>query len=411
MDMDVALLSIGTELLRGEITNRNGPWLAQELTQMGFTIGVMETVADDEQALVEVLRRLGENYALIIATGGLGPTSDDLTTSAVAKAARVGLRCNEAALAAIRRRVEERGVPFTSGHDKQAMLPEGCEALANDGGGTAPGFICRIERSTAYFLPGVPAEMKQMFADHVAPRLQASAPKTSYQIRLRTYGLRESQVVARLAGLEHQHPDVVFAYRVHSPEVEVKVLGRNADYAESRARAEAAASDVRARLGDAVYGEGDTTLAETAGRCVRRKGWRLAVAESCTGGMIAQQLTAQPASDYLVGGAVSYANSAKTKVLGVSEDTLRGHGAVSAEVAAEMAEGARRAFDCDVAIAVTGIAGPTGGSAAKPLGLCYWALAQAGGTEVEHDVFAGDREQIRRQASCAALSLLRRTLS
>lgn len=407
--MSIALLSIGTELTRGEVTDANAPWFAAELTLLGFTVHSLECVADERDALASALRRLGEDHSMIFATGGLGPTSDDRTAEVVAEVVGAPLHCNEDALAAIRRRVEEREIPFSPGHEKQARLPEGSTALLN-GCGTAPGFITRIGRSTAYFLPGVPAEAKQMFSEHVVPRISAAATKDSYQINLRTYGLGESALAEQLAGLDAQHPDVNLAYRADRPVVDVKILARSHNYAEARQRAEAVARDVRERLGAAVYGEGDETLAMVAGRAVRSRGWRLGVAESCTGGLIAQQLTELPASDYFAGCAVTYANSAKSRLLGVSEDTLRGHGAVSGEVAAEMAEGARRAFDCEVAIAVTGIAGPSGASSDKPLGLCYWAVSHPEATKVEHEVFPGSRTQVQKQAAYAALNLLRRSL-
>jgi nicotinamide-nucleotide amidase len=233
----------------------------------------------------------------------------------------------------------------------------------------------------------------------------------SYAAVLHTFGVGESFIAERLEGLAEEHPDVVLGFRAREGEVDVRISARAPDPGEARERVEAATEAIRQRLGDCVYGEGDQTLSQLAGRSVRAKGWRLAVAESCTGGLIAQQLTSSPASDYFIGGAVAYANTAKTKLLGVSEDTLRGHGAVSAEVAAEMAEGARRAFSADVALSVTGIAGPTGASPNKPVGLVHWAVAHPNGTVVEHRVFSGDRIQIQQQAASAALDLLRRTLT
>ncbi|MBW2528128.1 MAG: CinA family nicotinamide mononucleotide deamidase-related protein [Deltaproteobacteria bacterium] len=407
--MTVALLSIGTALLRGEVTDTNGPWLAAELTQMGFRVAAYEATADDPKRLASALSRLGDEHTMIVATGGLGPTNDDVTAEVAATVAGVPLHCNEDALAAIRRRLKEREIEETSGHEKQAMLPEGSTALL-DGDGISPGFIQRIGRSTAYFLPGVPVEMRSMFAEEVAPRIRAAATKDSFQICLRTYGMRESEIGKRLQDLERAHPEIGVVFVTQRPEVHVRILARSANYADARGKAEAAARDVRERLGEIVYGEGDDTMPVVAGRLVRAKGWRLATAESCTGGLIARQLTAQPASDFFAGSAVTYANSAKTRLLGVSEDTLRGHGAVSAEVAAEMAEGARRTFDCQLAVSVTGIAGPSGATSDKPLGLVYWAASHPGGTEVEHEVFDGNRAQVQRQAALAALNLLRRIL-
>ncbi len=404
--MNVALLSIGTELLQGEIANTNAQWLGEHLTQLGFRVAVIEAVADDKGALAETLARLLAEFRLVIATGGLGPTSDDLTAEVAAGVAGVALELNDDALATIRRKCEKAGKPLKPGHEKQARLPAGSEALLNPVG-TAPGFIIKSDRGAAYFLPGVPSEMKAMFRQHVEPRIQSAAANDSHLIVLHTYGAGEGSVADLLEGVEQAHP-VTLGYRIKGPEVDVKIFARGADRAQARERAEAAAADVRERLGELVYGEGEDTIVQIASRSVRARGWTLSVAESCTGGLIAQQLTSIPASDYFVGGAVAYANTVKTKLLGVSEDTLRGHGAVSAEVACEMAEGARRAFNCDVAISVTGIAGPTGATGDKPVGLCHWAVAYPGGTVVENKVFPGSRNQVQELAAHAVLDLLRR---
>jgi len=408
--MGVGLLSIGTELVRGEVTNTNAAWLADQLTQIGYDVGAIETVADESGAIGISLSRLALDHSLVVVTGGLGPTSDDITAQAAATLWDGELVVNEDALATIKRRVEERSHVLTPGHEKQAMLPRGSEVMANTCG-TAPGFILRRDHWTGFFLPGVPHEMKQMFGEQVVPRIRGAATNNTFQAVLHTYGKGESWIGEKLSPILANHPNVTLGYNVGEPGVTLKVLGRGDDFGEARGHAEAAANQIRELLGDAVYGENDDTIVTVAGRGVRARGWRLAVAESCTGGLIAQQLTSLPASDYFVGSAVTYANAAKTQLLGVSEDTLRGHGAVSQEIAAEMAEGARRAFDCQVAIGVTGIAGPTGSTSEKPLGLCHWAVAHPGGTTCEQRVFRGSRNQIQKQAAHAALDLLRRIAS
>lgn len=405
--MTAAILSIGTEITRGEITNTNASWLAAELTAAGFAISAADTVADDLDRIVAAIRRLAGEHRLVIATGGLGPTTDDLTALAAARAAGVDLVRDESTLLAIRRRVEARGKKINAGHEKQADVPAGSEILPNQAG-TAPGFAVHLNDSTVFFLPGVPREMKAMFADQVLPRIRPSAPNNTHQVRLRTYGLGESAVGELLAGVEGAYPGVTLGYRVQYPEVDVKVHARAATQSMAHEIALRATADVRERLAGVIYGEGDDSFPDIVGRAIRTRGWRLAIAESCTGGLVSNLLTAHPASDYLVGGAVTYANSAKTRLLAVAEDTLRGHGAVSAEVAAEMAEGVRRLCEVDVGVSVTGIAGPTGGTAAKPVGLCYWAVSHPGGTVVRDRVFAGDREEVRLGAAYAALDLLRR---
>ena len=407
--MTVALLCTGSELLRGEVVNTNASWLAERLTQLGHEVAAIEVVGDERDRLAATIERLMASHHLVIATGGLGPTSDDLTAVAAAQQAGVELITNEDALAAIKHRVEQREIPLRASHERQARLPAGSEMIPNDIG-TAPGFVVRGERSLVFYLPGVPSEMRAMFERYVAPRVDSEDDKCGYNICLRTAGVGESWLAERLDDLELDS-DVTLGFRARVSEVDVRVAAQASDPASARARAKRVAQRVRKRLGDAVYGEGDQSMPVLAVRSLRDRQWRLAVAESCTGGLITHQLTSLPASDYFVGGAVTYANSAKTKLLGVSKDTLREHGAVSPEVAAEMAAGARRAFDCEVAISVTGIAGPTGGTANKPVGLCYWAVAHPGGTVVERRVFSGDRSHVLNKAAFAALDLLRRTVS
>ncbi|HZF51858.1 MAG TPA: CinA family nicotinamide mononucleotide deamidase-related protein [Polyangiaceae bacterium] len=408
--MTVALLSIGTELTRGEIVNTNASWLAAELTATGFTIGAADMVPDEIDRIISAIRRLAAAHRLVIATGGLGPTTDDLTAAAAARAIGVDLVRDESALLAIRRRVEGRGKTLMPGHEKQADVPAGSDILPNPVG-TAPGFGVQLGDSTVYFLPGVPREMKHMFNEQVLPRVRPSAPNNTFQVRLRTYGLGESVLDQRLEGVEAAFPGVTLGYRIQTPEVDVKVHARAATQSMAHDLALRATAEVKARLGDCVYGEGDDTFASIVGRALRSRGFRLAVAESCTDGLIAHLLTEQSAADFFVGSAVTYANSAKSRMLGVSEDTLRGHSAVSAEVAAEMAVGARRLCECDIALAVTGIADSASGSGDKPVGLCYWAVAYPGGTIVRDRVFSGDRGEIQLAAAYAGLDLVRRVSS
>lgn len=405
--MSAAVLSIGTEITRGEIVNTNAAWLSTELTSAGFSVGAVEAVPDEIEAIIEALRRLGAVHRILVVTGGLGPTTDDLTALAAARATGAELARDESTLLAIRRRLEARGLTMNPSNEKQADVPAGAEILPNPHG-TAPGFALPIGSGTAFFLPGVPKEMKPMFTEMVMPRIRSSASNNAHQIVLHVYGLRESAIGEALVGVEAAYPGLTLGYRVHFPECDVKVHVRAATQATARDVAQKAAEEVKERLGDVVYGEGEDAFPEVVGRAVRNRGYRLALAESCTGGLVSHLLTSYPASDYLVGGAVTYANSAKTRLLGVQEDTLRGHGAVSAEVAAEMAEGARRLCECDIGVGITGIAGPTGGTAAKPVGLVYWAVSSPQGTIVKDRVFPGDRDEVRRAAAYAALDLVRR---
>lgn len=404
--MSATILCIGTELLRGEIVNTNATYLAEQLTELGFEIIEIATVDDDPGRITATLERLANISNLIIGTGGLGPTTDDLTTFSVARLLGVPLVRHDASVEAIRRRFEALGRVMSPSNGKQADFPEGADVLPNPIG-TAPGFAVTTGRARAFFLPGVPREMKRMFEEQVTPQIAKLAPRLTHQVRLKTFGLPESVVGERLSGIEAEFPNVTLGYRAHYPEIEVKVRARGSSQPEARTLADRAAVEVRKLLGNVVYGEGEESLAEVVGRALRQRGWRLAVAESCTGGLVGEMLTRQAASDYFVGGVIAYANSAKSGLLGVSEDMLRGHGAVSSEVAAAMAEGARRALEVDIALSITGIAGPSGGTSEKPVGLVYWAVAHPGGTVVRERVFHGERRMIQKVAAYAALAQVR----
>ncbi|HKQ70245.1 MAG TPA: competence/damage-inducible protein A [Polyangiaceae bacterium] len=405
--MTAAILSIGTELTRGEIVNTNATWLSSELTALGFEVREAATVDDHAGRIGAALKRLAEDNTVIVATGGLGPTTDDLTAASVAGALGVPLVRDEASIEAIRRRFEAARRTMSATNEKQADFPRGSTVLPNPVG-TAPGFAVEIGESRAFFMPGVPREMKRIFTDHVVAKIAKRAEKLTFQTRLKTFGLAESIVGERLADIEARFPGITLGYRAHFPEIEVKVHATAQSHDEARVLSETAAAEVRARLADVLYGEGDDTFSESTGRALRSRGFRLAVAESCTGGLLAHLITSEPgASDYFVADAVTYANSAKTRLLGVSEDVLRGHGAVSAEVAAAMAEGVRRLCSVEIAVAITGIAGPSGASPNKPVGLVFWAVSHPGGTIVRDRIFNGDRGQIQMLASYAALALLR----
>jgi nicotinamide-nucleotide amidase len=408
--MTCALLSIGTELTRGELLNANGAWLAAELTALGFEVIEHAVVDDDPGRIGDALLRLSERVRVIVATGGLGPTTDDLTTRAVASAVGKSLLLDASSLEHIRRRFERAGRTMSASNIKQAEFPEGADILPN-ALGTAPGFGVVVGECVAYFMPGVPREMRRMFEEQIVPRVRALAPNNLYQLRLRTYGLPESVVGEKLSGVEEAFPGTTIGYRAHFPEIEVKVLARTTSRTSARDICERATAEVRVRLGAHVYGESDDTFAGVVGRALRARGWTLAIAESCTGGLVGHLLTREPgASDFLLLDAVTYANSAKARILGVDEDTIRWHGAVSPEVAAAMARGARRVADADVGLALTGIAGPSGGSEAKPVGTVHIAVAKPDGTtEVLHRVFSGDREQVQTLAAYAGMQLVRDT--
>lgn len=405
--MTAAVLSIGTELTRGELINTNATWLAEQLVSLGFDVLEHAVVDDDSERIIDVLRRLSSRVQLVVATGGLGPTSDDCTAAAVAAALGVPLEADLPSLDKIRQRNLSHGREVSS--ESQAEVPRGSTVLRNPVG-TAPGFEVQIGGARCAFLPGVPREMQAIFQQTIAPDIAKMAPRDTHQVHLRSFGLTESEVAQRLVGLEEANPGVVIGYRATFPEVEVKVNARAPDEAGAEALARRIAGDVRARLGEAVYGEREDTFGGVVGKALRDRGLTLAVAESCTGGLVGALLTSVPgSSDYLLLDAVTYANSAKTRVLGVTPECLRAYGAVSAETAAAMAEGALRISGSDLAVAITGIAGPGGGSDQKPVGTVFLAAASKGGVTVtERLQLTGDRERIRTLAAYLALRMVRR---
>ncbi|MDF2696682.1 MAG: Molybdopterin binding motif protein, partial [Labilithrix sp.] len=263
--MTCAVLSIGTELTRGELVNTNAAWISAGLTELGFEVIEHCVVDDDKGRIVAALDRLARSTKLVVCTGGLGPTTDDLTTVAVASALGVGLERDEASLDHIRRRFEKLGRTMSESNAKQADFPAGATVLANPLG-TAPGFMVELRGAHAFFMPGVPREMKRMFDEEVVPRIRELSPNDSHQIRYRTFGLPESVVGEKLAGIEATFSGVTIGYRAHFPEIEVKVLARAADRTAAVDLAELAAAEVRTRLGEVIYGNGEDTFAGVVGR-------------------------------------------------------------------------------------------------------------------------------------------------
>lgn len=407
--MTAAVLSTGTELTRGELTNTNATWLSEQLTTLGFEVELHLTVGDDVERIASAMRTLAGKVDVVVCTGGLGPTTDDLSALAAAKAIGVPLVRDEPSLDRIKQRFAKLGRPMNEANEKQADLPESAIVLPN-GTGTAPGFSVTLEKTRFFFMPGVPSEMRQMFGDAVVPLIARLATRTTHQIHLRTIGLPESEVQMRLGDVEAQFPGITVGYRAHFPEVEVKVHARATTEQAAEALARVAADLVRVRLGDAVYGDREDTFAAAVGRALRNRGLTIAVAESITGGLVGAMLTSVPgSSDYLLFDAVTYANSAKTEVLGVSPEILRGYGSVSPEVATAMAKGALRVSGAHLAIAITGVAGPEGGTDQTPVGTVYFSLVHRDGTsESKQKLFPGDRERIRTLAAYQAMRMLHR---
>lgn len=406
------ILSTGDEVLTGAVADTNAAFLADQMGGLGFEVARHTTVGDDRAMLGETFHKLAQVADVVLCTGGLGPTVDDLTTEVTAEVLGAKLKLDAPALAHMEALWAARGRPMPENNRKQALIPEPAEVLENPIG-TAPGFTVRLGRAQFFFMPGVPREMKRMFAEQVVPRLALlRAEPAVFEVRVfRTFGLTESAADQALAGLEARFPEVKLGFRAHFPEIQVKLTVKGADVAAAGARLDAASEDVRARLGGNVFSEGPA-MEEVVGEALRREKATLACAESCTGGMIAQMITAVAgSSDYFDRGFVTYSNQAKMDLLGVSEETLRTDGAVSEACAQAMAEGARTRAGTTFAVSVTGIAGPGGGTKEKPVGLVYIGLATPNRTVVRRIRWPGQRDQVRAISAMVALDLLRRELS
>jgi nicotinamide-nucleotide amidase len=406
-----AILTIGSELTRGDLRDRNGHFLASELTQMGYDVSELCSVDDNAVRIIATLRRLAAEHAFVLVTGGLGPTTDDLTSTCAARALGVPVIRNEQAYLLLSERMRARGRPLTASSEKQADFPQGAIVLSNSHG-TAPGFSITFQSCQFFFMPGVPAEMEPMFEREVRRRLPAPSTVTSC-IRLQTFGLPEVEVNDRLAGIERDF-GVLLGYRASLAQIEVKIFATSdveKSPSEAAARARVAADVVQTRLAGAVFAEGSKSLPESVGPLLCARHLSLGLAESCTGGLASHLLTAIPgASECFKGGVVSYDNSVKETLLGVDNETLRTHGAVSEPVARQMAEGARKALGTDLALSFTGIAGPNGGSENKPVGLVHFALATADNTRAFSQIFRGTRAEIQHRAALTGLWYVRDAL-
>jgi len=405
--MNCIILSVGDELITGKTVDTNSAWLAGRMVELGVEPLAHETVGDDIDTVADGMARAAARAEVVLVTGGLGPTADDLTRQALAKAmGGAELVLDPPSLETIAEFFRRRGREMAPANRIQAMFPAGSTVLPN-AVGTAPGMTARVGTSDVFVMPGVPHEMKWVFEHEVRPRL--SLPRRTIRTHIvHTFGRGESDVGQMIADLMTRGQSTTVGTTVCSGMVSVRLIIRSETAEQAQTEEQRLVAELRRRLGDLVVGEGEDTMASVAGRLLHRKGQTLATAESCTGGLLGSLITAVAgSSEYYLGGAVSYANAAKQTLLGVDSELLERHGAVSEPVAAAMAEGCRRRLAADWAIAITGIAGPGGGSEEKPVGLVYTALAGPAGTTVTRHLFPGNREHIRERAAMAALNELR----
>lgn len=409
------ILSTGDEVLLGDIVDTNAAFLCSQLKTLGIHVQKITVVGDDINAIAGSIGDIAQAADICLVTGGLGPTRDDLTALACARAARDHLQLNTSALESMKAYFDRRGFVYTRENEKQAMLPSGSCPLQNENG-TAPGFYMDIDHCLFFFMPGVPFEMKMMFERQVKPIL-ADKFKIDAQIlieRFTVFGLSESKVGALLAGFDKQFSPMRLGFRANFPVIEVKIILTH--FVEKRKQAESEMASARkwvsGQLGDKVVSDQGCSMVEVVGQLLTRQNLTLAIAESCTGGLISTMITdVAGSSEYFLFSGVTYSNAAKMAVLNVAEQTLVQYGAVHEKTAREMAVGARLKAGADFAISTTGIAGPGGGSLDKPVGMVCIGLAGPSFSTSKTCQFSfDDRDKNKKMFAMMALEQLRRHL-
>lgn len=409
--MKAEIMAVGTELLLGDILNTNAQFLAQELANLGIEVYYQTVVGDNPKRLKDTIFHAFDRADLIITTGGLGPTEDDLTKETAAEYFGEKLVLDERALGRIKKYFDRTGRTMTQNNVKQAMVPENnCTVLYNDNG-TAPGIIMEKNGKMIVMLPGPPKETIPMFRNQVKPYLAKKQEFTFVSRILRVAGVGESAMEDRVKDIIDAQTNPTIAPYAKDGEAILRITAKAKDEAEANKLIDPVAAALKERLGKAVYAEGETDMETVVAEMLLERKLTIAVAESCTGGMIASQLVEYPGiSAALLEGCVTYSNDAKMRRLGVKAETLEKYTAVSEETAREMAEGIARTSGADIGIATTGIAGPDGGSEEKPVGLVYIGLSYKGKTEVQEHHFVGKRDKIRERATYTALNWLRKAM-
>jgi len=406
--MNIEVITTGDEVMQGVIVDTNTAWIAERCVQLGHDVVRHASVRDDLKDIGNVLKEAASHADAVIVTGGLGPTADDLTIEAAAGAFGVKLICDEDVLAEIRHFFERGGRPQSSSNDKQAMVPEGGIVLPNRVG-TAPGIQVKLGGAEFFFLPGVPKELYQIFNDSVMPWLAERMKGVVRERVLRCFGIPEASIDENLQGVNLGGARLSF--RVQYPEILLKLVARADSSSDADRVIDGVAKEISARLGDVIYGEGETSLSGITGRMMIDNNMTLAIAESCTGGLVASMITDTPgASEYFERGVVTYSNLSKMELSGVTEEILRANGAVSRETAMAMAEGVRRKSGASIGLGITGIAGPGGGTPEKPVGLVFIALASPDGTRAFKYNFQRDRVWFKSIVAATAIDLVRRYL-
>jgi len=406
------IITIGDELLIGQVTNTNAAFMGQKLSEIGIEVTRMVVVGDEYNEIVNAFKEYHGVVDVILVTGGLGPTHDDITKKVVADFFKAKLVMDSAVLGNVRDRLSKRNIPLRRVNEEQALVPEGCEVLMNHWG-TAPGML--FERDSKFFvvMPGVPYEMQNIMMEYIIPRLKAKAVGQVIRHKvLKTTGIAESSLYELIGNVEEilgGKAKLAFLPSEFGVRLRITVIAPTATEADSLI------ADVERKIRNKaekyIYSEGETDLEETVGKLLTERKLTISVAESCTGGYISHRITnISGSSGYFNRGVVSYSNEAKVEILHVPEDLIKKFGAVSEEVAGAMADAVRKISRTDVGVSVTGIAGPTGGTLEKPIGLVYVGISDGAGTVVKKYMFPDERLRFKVRTSQAALELVRRRI-
>lgn len=411
--MIAEIVSVGTELLLGQIVNTNSTYISQRLAELGIDVYFQSCVGDNLLRLQSVVFQALSRSDIVIVTGGLGPTDDDLTVSAVAGVLNRELVFSQEVLADIGRYFSKTGRQAPETNVKQAYVIEDCNIIRNKIG-TAPGQIVEDSGKVIVLLPGVPREMTWMMETSVIPYLKEKRLAGSEVISsrvVRVVGIGESALVEELDDIMSTQTNPTIAPIAHDGLIDLRITAKAPDQVSADRMLSDVARKLEGRLGELIYGYDNDRLAEVVGHLLAERRLSLALAESCTGGLLGQLITSIPgSSEYFLGGVVAYSNESKMKLLGVRDQVLASYGAVSRQTAIAMASGVRNLFDASVAVSVTGLAGPGGGTATKPVGLVFIAVICNSLVAVGKFLFNGDRDQVRHRTAVAALNLLRKSL-
>lgn len=409
--MIVEIISVGTEILLGNIVNTNAAYLAEKCAEIGLSCYYQDVVGDNEERLTNVINTALSRADVILLSGGLGPTQDDLTKEAAAKVLGRNLYLHEPSKEAITGYFQKRGLEITDNNWKQAMVPEGCIVIENPNG-TAPGIIIEENGKHMILMPGPPNELKPMFEDSVMPYLNSLQPGIIYSQTVKICGIGESKAESMVEDLISAQDNPTIATYAKTGEVHLRVTARAEDEKEAKKLIKPYIKELKGRFGNSIYTtQEDVTLEKSVVDLLLANHLTVSTVESCTGGMLAARLiNVAGVSEVFKTGYITYSNKSKRKILGIKKSLLEKHGAVSAGVAKEMVKGAALFTKADVAVSITGIAGPDGGSEEKPVGLVYIACSVCGRIEVKEYNFIGNRMKIRESSVSAALSLMRESI-